>query len=397
MSRLSPLIVSAISLLWAVPAIAQAVAVPLAAPDSGFVLRHEVLWGLAQLAALALPALLLVTRAGAALSRLTRRVAFGHRTLALILFAAVYLVLAAAVAAPFDYLRAAPKAVAPWALGEIVPLLARIVGAALFLWVPYLLMRKSPRFWWLWSTLALAPAAFLILVALPVVVDPLTADYRPLADRALAARIESLAARCGVPHIPVFIGGDDDTAVGLGPTNRIFLEADIQKTETPDQIAFTVAHELKHYIIGDNWTALAIICGLLLCGFLLVQVIGRRVVARGRFGIVALDDPASLPLAVLIVTAFYLAILPAYNWEARHIEFEADRFGLELSHQNRAAAELFASWIKSGGAPADYDWFFTTFRGTHPSLAERIRFANTYKPWETGAPLVYGAICKPAP
>jgi len=29
-------------------------------------------------------------------------------------------------------------------------------------------------------------------------------------------------------------------------------------------------------------------------------------------------------------------------------------------------------------------------RDSHPSLAERIDFANTYRPWSTGQPLVYG-------
>jgi hypothetical protein len=35
------------------------------------------------------------------------------------------------------------------------------------------------------------------------------------------------------------------------------------------------------------------------------------------------------------------------------------------------------------------------FQGTHPSVAQRIEFADTYKPWEQGNPLVYGNVCKP--
>jgi STE24 endopeptidase len=381
--------------LAAAPAAAQDVAVPAAASGVVEAFRlHEVIWGLAQLAAVVLPFLLVVTRAGAALARFCTRIALGRRTVALVLFAALYLLLAALVAAPFDYWRQAPPALGPWLVGEIVPLLVRIVVAALFLWIPYGLMRRSPRLWWLWSALALVPVAFLVLVALPVVVDPLTAHYEPLADKALAQRIASLAERCGVRDIPVFIGGDDDTAVGLGPTRRIFLQADIQKAETPAQIEFTVAHELKHYVLGDNWTGLAIISGLMLAGLFLVHLIGRRVAARGRFGITALDDPASLPLVVLVFTLLWLCVLPAFNWEARRIEFEADRFGLELSHQNRAAAEMFASWVKTDEVPPEFDLFFRLFRQTHPSLGERIRFANGYKPWETGAPLVYGDVCR---
>jgi STE24 endopeptidase len=99
----------------------------------------------------------------------------------------------------------------------------------LFVWIPYALIAKSPRRWWFYSAGALIPVVFLILVAIPVWISPLTTNYRPLPDTSLAAKIESLAARCGVTHIPVFVGGDDDAVVGLGPTNRIILDKDIFK------------------------------------------------------------------------------------------------------------------------------------------------------------------------
>ncbi|MBS0469864.1 MAG: M48 family metalloprotease [Proteobacteria bacterium] len=355
--------------------------------------QRELIWAAGQLAALALPALLLFSGLGARLRSLSARAVGGRRVPTLILFAALYLVLAALVSGAIDWWRDMPKDVAPWLVGELAPLLARIVAAVLFLWIPFALMRRFPRIWWALAASALVPVAFLVLVALPVVVDPLTAHYEPLKDKALSATIATLAARCGVTDIPVFIGGDDDTVVGLGPTKRIFLEEDIQKNETSGQIVFTVSHELKHYVIGDNWTGLAIIAALLFAGLFLVHVIGRRAV--GRFGIERPEDPAALPLYMLILTAFWLCVLPVFNWEARHIEFEADRFGLELSHQNEAAAQLFAGWIRKDGAMADYDLFFKLFRQTHPSLAERIRFANTYRPWEKGEKLVYGDICRP--
>jgi hypothetical protein len=39
---------------------------------------------------------------------------------------------------------------------------------------------------------------------------------------------------------------------------------------------------------------------------------------------------------------------------------------------------------------SDPGWFATVFRENHPSIAERIKFANAYHPWLDGKPLVYG-------
>jgi STE24 endopeptidase len=92
----------------------------------------------------------------------------------------------------------------------------------------------------------------------------------------------------------------------------------------------------------------------------------------------------------LLLSALWLATLPFFNLFARHIELEADRFGLELTHQNHAVAMMFAG--QTDLSP-DWDTFFLVFEATHPSNAVRINFANTYKPWEQGKSLVYGNVC----
>jgi Zn-dependent protease with chaperone function len=345
---------------------------------------REFLWASSQLVSLVLPAVLLFTGWGARISGVISRRFGGNSWATLSLFAAVYLVLLFVIEAPIVIALGKPLAQAG------VQTFVQIVVAALVLWIPYRLMRL--RLWWLWSALALVPVAFAILVALPVFVDPLTAHYDPLTNRALGAQIAQLAARCGVHDIPVFIGGDDDTVAGLGPTKRIFLASDIAKAETHDQVIFTVGHELKHYVMGDSWKAFAIVAAVLLVGFWLVDLAGRWAIARWRFGFSEMAEPASLPLAAFIFTLFWLAILPLFNWEARRIEFDGDRFSLELTHQNAAAATLFQKWIRAG-EPADSDMFFKLFRQTHPSLSERIAFARSYRPWETGQPLVYESVC----
>ncbi len=363
-------------------------------------------WVAFRLLALAIPLCFLFTGLGARLRRMCESISGRRWFWTVTLFACAYLVLAALIALPFefsiDYIQ---PHVAGWShrtlpnllKGEGAQLVVKLVFASLLIWLPYRLIARSPRRWWLYCALALIPVAFLALVAWPVWVDPLTTTYKPLDDRPLEARIDALAARCGITHIPVMVGGNSTGVTGLGPTNRIVLQSNLASVETPDQIVFTIGHELKHYVMDDNWKGLAIIAVCLLAGFWLTDRLGRAAIRRfsGRWGFSELSDPASLPLIVFLLTFFWLAIVPFFNLFARHIELEADRFGLELTHQNHAAAMVFARDASSGDVAADWDTFFLIFQATHPSVAQRIEFANTYKPWEHGKPLVYGNVCKP--
>ena len=368
--------------------------------------ERDFLWAATQLLALIIPVLFLFTGFGAYLRQGCSRLAGGRWFWTVTLFAIAYLVIAAALTLPLDYYRdylsvrgISRQTLPQWVLGEGVPLFVKIVAAGLFVWIPFAIIAKSSKRWWLYAAAALVPLVFLALVALPVWVDPLTTSYHPLQDKALYGEIEALAARCGVHGIPILVGGGDTSVIGLGPTNRIVLEGNLDKHETPDQIRFTIGHELKHYVEGDNYKALAIVAALLLAGFWLTDRLGAFAIARfgRRFGFTNLADPASLPLIVLILTLFWLCVLPFFNMFARHIEHEADRFGLELTHENRPMAQMFATFITRDREAADWSTFFLVFRATHPSNAERIRFANDYRPWEQGKPLVYGDACRQPP
>jgi STE24 endopeptidase len=393
------------TLAWTIIPADLPVPVPAATASALAGMRAENLhWAVAHLLALTIPLFFLFTGFAARLRRLCGSLSGGRWFWTVSLFACSYLLLAALIVMPLDLYvdyvlpRAAghsDQTLLNWLNGEGVQVAVRLIVAALLIWLPYRLIERSPRRWWLYCALALVPFAFLALVALPVWVAPLTTSYKPLDDRPLQTKIESLAARCGVASLPVFVGGNDTTVVGLGPTNRIVLQSNLAQVETPDQIEFTVGHELKHYVMGDNWKALGIIAAILLGGFWLTDRLGRAAIRRfsSRWGFSELSDPASFPLIVFMFTFIWLAILPFFNLFARHIEFEADRFGLELTHQNRAAALIFAKDAQTGLAP-DWDKFFLITQATHPSIAVRIEFANRYKPWEQGTPVVYSRVCK---
>jgi Zn-dependent protease with chaperone function len=103
-----------------------------------------------------------------------------------------------------------------------------------------------------------------------------------------------------------------------------------------------------------------------------------------------LDDVASLPLLLLLLQLGSFAIMPAALGFSRFMEHEADRFALELTRDNRAAATAFVKLQQNNLSHPRPGALFMWWRGSHPSLGDRIDFANAYRPWQNGEPLRYG-------
>jgi Zn-dependent protease with chaperone function len=267
------------------------------------------------------------------------------------------------------------------------------VVAALVLWIPYLLLRRSPRRWWLWTGLATIPLGVLALLVSPIWIAPLFDRFGPMQDKGLEARILALAERAGIEEGRVYeVNKSDDTRLvnayvtGIGGTKRIVLWDTLLRRLTPDQVAFVMAHEMGHYVLHHTLT---VILGAALAATLSLYAVHRlaaRLIARyrNRFGFDRLDDVASLPLLMLVGGAVSFLVTPAALAFSRWQERESDRFGLELTHDNRAAAETFVRLQEENLGVPRPGIIFTLWRGSHPSLASRIEFANRYRPWSKG-------------
>ena len=113
-----------------------------------------------------------------------------------------------------------------------------------------------------------------------------------------------------------------------------------------------------------------------------------------QWGIRDLQDLASLPALLLVITVLAFLATPAFNAVSRHFEHEADRYGLEVIHgivpdPNQVAAHYFEKSGEKNLAdpdPSTWDkmWFFD-----HPTRPERVHFVATYNPWEKGEEPVY--------
>jgi len=282
-----------------------------------------------------------------------------------------------------------------WFGDELKGLMVGLVMGSLFLWVPYLLVKKSPRRWWLWtSMLAIPMAAFFLLVA-PVVIDPLFNKFGPMKDKVLEQQILELAGRAGIEGARVFeVDKSADTntvnayVTGFGGSKRIVLwDTTIAKLQ-PAELLFVMGHEMGHYVLGHVMKSILFFAVLILATLYAADRIQAGLIARfrSRFGFSELSDIASLPLVLLLIGLLSIVIAPIANGYSRWQEHEADRFGLEIMRDNHAAATAFVKLQQENLGVPRRALLYKLWRADHPLLGDRIDFCNDYHPWTQGNP-----------
>jgi len=241
-----------------------------------------------------------------------------------------------------------------------------------------------------------------ILIA-PVVIDPLFNTFGPMKDKVLERRILDLASRAGIEGARVFeVDKSADTntvnayVTGFGGSKRIVLWDTTIKKLAPDELLFVMSHEMGHYVLGHVVKSIFFFAGLILVTLYAAYRIQAGLIARhGKaFGFTELSDIASLPLVMVLVGVLSFVITPVAAGYSRWQEHEADRFGLEITRNNHAAATAFVKLQQENLGVPRRGLLYKLWRADHPLLGERIDFCNTYRPWEKGTPGRYEHLFK---
>lgn len=360
----------------------------------------NVLWTVTTLWSFLVPGIILLTGLSARLRALASRLGkswYFTLTLYFVFFMFVY----AAANLPLDgyagFLRPreyglSTQPFGAWLANEIIGWLVELVTGVAFLWVPYLLLERARRFWWLYIWAACMSILVLVIYVQPLVIDPLFHRFGPIQDKALESRVVTEVHRAGVKNAHVYeiyqeAGNMDLNAyvTGIGGSARIVLSNTIISKLNPNQLLFVVAHETGHYVMGHVWKTLIIVAVLLLPIIRLMKFLAawvlRRWSGRTRIGLTAVEDPASLPLFLLLLAAFYFVLTPPLLAYHRHLESRADRFGLELTRDNHACATSYLVLLNTDLAFPRPGPVYTLLQADHPSVAARMDFCNNYHPW----------------
>ena len=285
-----------------------------------------------------------------------------------------------------------------WVKAELISL----VIFTLLISLLYRVIRRSPRRWWFYFWLFSLPILIFVFFVSPWVIAPLFNKFEPLQqkDPRLTAALEKMVQRAGEnipPERMFWMNASEKTTAldayvtGLGASKRVvILDTTIAKMSTP-QIVFVAGHEMGHYVLHHVVRGLIFFSLLFLLLFYLAYRCIGWMLARWGSGweIRGLDDWASLPALLLLLTVFSFLTNPVTSAFSRHDEHQADQYGLEVTHgltpdSSQVAAQSFEALGEVDLADPDPNPVDVFLFYSHPSIPDRIQFCLTYDPWANG-------------
>ncbi|MGH9743628.1 MAG: M48 family metallopeptidase [Candidatus Acidiferrum sp.] len=285
-----------------------------------------------------------------------------------------------------------------WAKGQGLSFILGII----LVWILYAIIRHSPRRWWFYFWLAVLPILFFVIFLSPLVIDPMFNKFEPLqkTDPQLVTALERVVNRAhmNIPPERMFLmrasektNAVDAYVTGMGASKRVVVwDTTIQKMTVPETM-FVFGHEMGHYVLGHVYKGL--IFGAV--GAFILLFLGFRgtlwTLSRcsSRWSIRSTDDWASLPVLLLWLAILGFFASPVGNTFSRHVEHQADQYGLEVTHglfpdSRQVAARSFQILGEVDLADPSPNPFIKVWLFSHPPLAERVNFALTYNPWAEG-------------
>ncbi len=261
--------------------------------------------------------------------------------------------------------------------------LAIAFGLVMFVGL-YWIIWLTGSYWWLVAAAGFFVISVLLGQLMPVLILPLFYKIERLDRPDLAERIARLAAGTGLSIEGVYrleMSAETVKAnamlAGLGRTRRVLIGDTLLDSFTPDEIEVIFAHEIGHHVFRHIHQMIAAGAVFSAAGFWLCDRLLMAWVARQAGAVDHANLPVwTLPLVMLILTAFGLVLEPLQNIISRYYERQCDRYALErtrLVEAYRSAFRKLARLNKDDPDPHRVEVFLFH---SHPPISERLRMAD---------------------
>lgn len=270
-----------------------------------------------------------------------------------------------------------------WVLDEIKKFAISILffstlGAAF-----YELVSRFPDTWWIFAGAGWFVMTVVLTKVLPTLLIPIFYKMKPLEEGELRSRLLSLAKKCGVPVMGIYVIGlslktkkGNAALVGMGRSRRVVLGDTILDRYTPEEIETVLAHELGHHKLRHIPRSIALSGAVVFAGFFLLHLVTDILVTS--LNAASLADLSIYPVLFLLSLVAGLLILPAQNTFSRFHENEADRFALDITRSLGSFKSLMQKLGAQNLADPEPHPAIEFMLYDHPAIGTRIRLAERH-------------------
>ena len=252
----------------------------------------------------------------------------------------------------------------------------------------YLALKKAPRTWWVYVSVVFIGFTIALVNLAPILILPLFNVYTPLPEGELRDRLVNLSHKANVEVDDIFTMDMSKQTrkanamfTGLGNTKRIVLGDNLVDEFTTDEIEVVIAHEMGHNLLHHIWWGILFSSILVGIGFFIIHLTGPGIITRfrKRLKIENMADVAGLPLIFLIFTIYGIITMPIGPAFSRHIERQADKFALDMTHNKEAFISAMNELAYMNLADPNPSPIIEFLLYDHPPISKRIKFAQEYK------------------
>jgi len=262
--------------------------------------------------------------------------------------------------------------------GAIVGTLIGAPLLAVVLWV----MNVTGTWWWLWAWGIWTGFALLMQVIYPTVIAPLFNKFHPLADAALADRVQSLMRRCGFAAKGLFVmDGSRRSAhanayfAGMGKSKRVVFFDTLLSRLQPVEVEAVLAHELGHFHHKHILHRMLMLFGVSLVGLALLGWLTTQPGFYEGLGVTpnmaAPNHALALLLFMMATPPFMFFISPFMAGYSRKAEFEADAYACAQA-DGQALTSALLKLYEDNANTLTPDPLYVRFYYSHPPASERL-------------------------
>lgn len=258
---------------------------------------------------------------------------------------------------------------------------------SLIIFVPFYLMYRSPKIWWLQLSFLAIPFIIFIVFISPFVIDPIFNKYTSIKDERLGIEITDLLHKADIQDAKIYkVDKSKDTKTmnaymtGIFHSKRIVLwDTTINNLEEKEVLSIT-AHEIGHYVKGHIWKNIILSSFGTILTLFLIHITSVKILnmSNGSFGIRRFQDIAAIPLLLLVLNFYSFIGSPITSYFSRKMEVEADAYEIMLTEDRESAISAMERLYKESlGLPRPSN-IFKIWYHTHPTLEERVDFYRNY-------------------